>query len=110
MMKKTVWVVSPVAAVLIAMLLAGLPNVRAKTQQPATAEVKIDNFSSAPATLTVAVGTTVTWTNRDDIPHTAVSSVTRKFSSPKCSTRMKSSPTPSPKPGPIPTTARSIRR
>src|SRR5271156_6454542 len=27
----------------------------------------------APATVTVPVGTTVTWTNRDDIPHTAVS-------------------------------------
>ena len=38
-----------------------------------TAEVKIDNFSFAPASLTVAVGTTVTWTNRDDIPHTVVS-------------------------------------
>jgi plastocyanin len=39
----------------------------------ATAEVKIDNFSFGPATLTVAPGTTVTWTNRDDIPHTVVS-------------------------------------
>ena len=37
------------------------------------AQVKIDNFSFGPATLTVAVGTTVTWTNRDDIPHTVVS-------------------------------------
>lgn len=36
-------------------------------------EVKIDNFSFGPAILTVAVGTTVTWTNRDDIPHTVVS-------------------------------------
>lgn len=36
-------------------------------------EVKIDNFSFGPANLTVAVGTTVTWTNRDDIPHTVVS-------------------------------------
>jgi len=36
-------------------------------------EVKIDNFSFGPATLTVHVGTTVTWTNRDDIPHTVVS-------------------------------------
>ena len=35
--------------------------------------VKIDNFSFAPQTLTVPVGATVTWTNRDDIPHTAVS-------------------------------------
>ena len=38
-----------------------------------TTEVKIDNFSFGPASLTVAVGTTVTWTNRDDIPHTVVS-------------------------------------
>lgn len=38
-----------------------------------TVEVKIDNFSFGPASLTVAVGTTVTWTNRDDIPHTVVS-------------------------------------
>jgi plastocyanin len=42
-------------------------------EKPATADVKIDNFSFGPATLTVAVGTTVTWTNRDDIPHTVVS-------------------------------------
>jgi plastocyanin len=72
-MRKTVWVVGLAAAVLIAMLLAGSANVTAKAQQPATAEVKIDNFSFGPATLTVAVGTTVTWTNRDDIPHTVVS-------------------------------------
>lgn len=42
-------------------------------QKPETTEVKIDNFSFGPGTLTVPVGTTVTWTNRDDIPHTAVS-------------------------------------
>ena len=36
-------------------------------------EVKIDNFSFGPATVTVPVGTTVVWTNRDDIPHTVVS-------------------------------------
>ena len=65
-------------AVTIAMvlLLAGSPRVTANTQHPArtTAEVKIDNFSLAPVTLTVAVGTTVTWTNQGDIPHTVVSS------------------------------------
>ena len=32
----------------------------------------IDNFSFAPNPLDVKVGTTVTWTNRDDIPHTVV--------------------------------------
>jgi plastocyanin len=42
-------------------------------QKPESTEVKIDNFSLGPATLTVPVGTSVTWTNRDDIPHTVVS-------------------------------------
>ena len=36
-------------------------------------KVTIDNFTFSPAELTVKVGTTVTWTNHDDIPHTVVS-------------------------------------
>jgi plastocyanin len=40
---------------------------------PATMAVAIDNFAFGPTDLTVAVGTTVTWTNRDDIPHTVMS-------------------------------------
>jgi plastocyanin len=35
--------------------------------------VSLDNFTFQPAQLTVKVGTTVTWTNHDDIPHTIVS-------------------------------------
>jgi 3',5'-cyclic-AMP phosphodiesterase len=42
-------------------------------QKPESKEIKIDNFSFGSATLTVTVGSNVTWTNRDDIPHTAVS-------------------------------------
>jgi amicyanin len=34
--------------------------------------VSISNFAMEPATLTVAAGTTVTWTNHDDEPHTVV--------------------------------------
>jgi len=45
------------------------------------AEVKIDNFSFAPKSLNVKLGTSVTWTNRDDIPHNVVSTE-KKFSSP----------------------------
>ena len=37
------------------------------------ASVTIDNFTFSPAELTVKVGTTVTWKNHDDIPHTVVS-------------------------------------
>jgi plastocyanin len=76
MKRRYVCIAGLVAAVMAGMvlLLAGSPNVRANTQQAATAgEVKIDNFSFGPGTLTVPVGTTVTWTNQDDIPHTAVS-------------------------------------
>jgi amicyanin len=38
------------------------------------ATVKIDNFTFDPPRLTVRVGTTVTWINRDDIPHTIAAS------------------------------------
>ena len=68
-----------VAGVLIAatVLLAGSPSVSANAPGQAAApganDVKIDNFSFGPGTLSVAAGTTVTWTNRDDIPHTVVS-------------------------------------
>jgi plastocyanin len=59
--------------VALGLLIADSPNIAANTPPPATTEVKIDNFSFTPTTLTVAAGTTVTWTNRDDIPHTVVS-------------------------------------
>jgi len=44
-------------------------------------DVLLDNFSFSPATSAVPVGTTVTWTNHDDVPHTVVSTE-RKFKSP----------------------------
>jgi plastocyanin len=37
--------------------------------QDAPAAIAIDNFTFKPQRLTVKTGTTVTWTNRDDIPH-----------------------------------------
>jgi plastocyanin len=75
MIRKTVWIVSLLTTAMVAALLlsAASPGSSAKAPQPTSAEVKVDNFSFGPASLTVAVGTTVTWTNRDDIPHTVVS-------------------------------------
>ena len=76
MIRRSVCIVGLLATVTVATLLlsAASPNSSLKAAQPAsTVEVKVDNFSFGPATLTVAVGTTVTWTNRDDIPHTIVS-------------------------------------
>jgi plastocyanin len=75
MIRKSVCIAGLFAIVMIATLLpfAASPGTSAKTPPPASAEVKVDNFSFGPATLRVAVGTTVTWNNRDDIPHTIVS-------------------------------------
>jgi amicyanin len=52
------------AAALAAVVLPG----HAQTAAPAAA-VSIDNFTFTPPTLTVKAGTTVTWINKDDIPH-----------------------------------------
>jgi len=38
-----------------------------------TIQVSIDNFSFTPKQLRVKAGTTVVWTNKDDIPHTVTS-------------------------------------
>lgn len=59
--------------------------VGAAAQSGAAVPVAIDNFSFLPRTLTVTVGSTVTWTNRDDVPHTVVST-DKRFSSPALDT------------------------
>jgi len=51
------------------------------TAAGAAQQVVVDNFSFAPATTAVAVGTTITWPNRDDVPHNVVSTE-KKFASP----------------------------
>ncbi|MGB7599729.1 MAG: cupredoxin family copper-binding protein [Candidatus Sulfotelmatobacter sp.] len=76
MLAKNVWVAGFISAVIIAVVLlsAGSPTATAADPPSATnADVKIDNFSFGPQMITVPVGATVTWTNRDDIPHTSVS-------------------------------------
>ena len=52
-----------------------------KTAGAGPSQVVVDNFSFAPVMATVAAGSTVTWTNRDDVPHNIVSTE-QKFKSP----------------------------
>jgi plastocyanin len=54
-------------AALVAVALMGASAVKAEDMP-----VKIDNFVFTPAEAQISVGTTVVWTNDDDIPHTVV--------------------------------------
>ena len=75
-MRRSVFVVigSALLTIGFVMVVDGRGGFASSAQDKAsTTEVKIDNFSFGPAAITVGVGSTVTWINRDDIPHTVVS-------------------------------------
>jgi plastocyanin len=73
-MKNNWWFVRPAVPAIIALALLSVASYVARADQTSPENaVKIDNFSFGPQTVTVPVGATVTWTNRDDIPHTVVS-------------------------------------
>jgi plastocyanin len=75
--KKAIWILGMTAIAAVGIILmAGAQRSHAADpgdNPPGGIEVKIDNFSFGPMTTTVAVGTTVTWTNNYDVPHTVVS-------------------------------------
>jgi len=69
-----------VAAILAATVFAAAATLPAASARAAETEVKIDNFAFAPQRIVVQAGTTVTWVNADDAPHTVASS-TKVFKS-----------------------------
>jgi plastocyanin len=44
-----------------------------QTAAPQAIEIKVDNFTFSPAVVTVPENSTVTWTNKDDVPHVIAS-------------------------------------
>jgi len=73
------------SAFVAAALRAAVPIVLTTIISPGRADnavvnVSIDNFTFNPQRLTVKAGTTVTWTNKDDIPH-ALAAVGKQFKS-----------------------------
>jgi plastocyanin len=60
------------AALTVGVLALALMTGRA-APATSTATVRITDFKFAPSVLTVPAGTTVTWTNRDEEPHTITS-------------------------------------
>ncbi|HVO64258.1 MAG TPA: cupredoxin family copper-binding protein [Terriglobales bacterium] len=73
---KTVFHFAKLVIIPVAMLafvvLQSMQSTATDSELPA-AEVRIDNFTFGPETLTVPVDSTVTWLNRDDVPHTVAS-------------------------------------
>ena len=74
-MKRNSWMLNalPVAAMVLMIWSLTLRPANAAPPAAGKVEIKIDNFSYSPPTLTVKAGTEITWTNGDDIPHTVVS-------------------------------------
>jgi plastocyanin len=82
--RKALLVFGMVVIAGLGFILAATPRIQADgpgDNPPNAIEVKIDNFSFGPMTMTVAAGTTVTWTNNDDVPHTVVSDDKTTFKS-----------------------------
>ena len=69
-----------IGAAVGSVLAGGVLFARAQTPAAAAVAVGIDNFTFNPQNLTVKAGTTVTWTNKDDIPHT-IAAVSKQFKS-----------------------------
>lgn len=69
------------ALAVLGLVLAGFSERASAAENPAGQQITIDNFNFAPSTLTVPVGTEVTWVNHDDIPHTVVSEDKTTFKS-----------------------------
>ena len=76
MLRRTFLAGAPAGVLLAVSARAAQAAVEAEITAAAEAQVTIDNFSFSPAELAVAAGTRVTWTNRDDIPHTVTDAAT----------------------------------
>lgn len=63
------------------LLLVSLPCAAESNSQP----IIIQNYQFTPPSLTVSVGTKVTWTNHDEVPHT-ISEINKAFRSPALDT------------------------
>ena len=74
-MSKTVLeaVVCAVLVVAVGWMAVSKTGVFAHAPATGPVEVKIDNYSFSPSDIIVKAGTTVTWVNHDDVPHTVKS-------------------------------------
>lgn len=75
-MRRTLFVGSfAIALPLAVLLILTLQPTRARSKgaKSSATEVRVDNFTFAPQALTVPLNSTVTWVNKDDVPHVIAS-------------------------------------
>jgi plastocyanin len=84
-MKRTKWISASIAVLSAALALScgacAKPSKGPVDNSASGALIKIDNFSFGPATITIPTGSTVTWTNHDDVPHVVTSDDNKLFKS-----------------------------
>jgi plastocyanin len=85
-LRTRIHALATIAGILTLAAMGGTSAHAGQASAPAkTVAIEIDNFKFGIVSLETAVGTTVTWTNRDDVPHTVTSS-TKLFKSPALDT------------------------
>ena|SRR6185437_726348 len=62
-----------VTALAIGVLLVNVARASDETGKALPTQITVDNFTFTPGTLTVPVNSTVTWMNKDDVPHVIAS-------------------------------------
>jgi len=92
-MKRMLSTAAVIAALVLALSPSTFNHAKPVSDDPMApgdkVQVKIDNFSFEPATLTISPGATVTWVNQDDVPHNIVSSEGKTLKSPVLDTDQK---------------------
>jgi plastocyanin len=68
--RRTQWLLTAVGMVILGGMEVSIPSA---ADTPDATKIIIKDFMFSPTPLTVKAGATVTWTNMDDEPHTAVS-------------------------------------
>jgi plastocyanin len=67
-LRRTQWLLTAVGMMILGAMEVYIPSVASNA-----AQVEVKDFMFMPTPLTVQAGSTVTWTNKDDEPHTVVS-------------------------------------
>jgi plastocyanin len=75
-MRRTLFVGTAAIALpiaVVAILILQPTRARSEESKSSPTQISVDNFTFAPNTLTVPVNSTVSWVNKDDVPHVIAS-------------------------------------